>query len=59
MWAEVNGEMVNLGIIKKIEDKDRLLALPYGENAISYITIERQGGNTSPTVQNIVANISY
>jgi len=59
MWAEVNGEMVNLGIIKKIEDKDRLWALPYGENAISYITIERQGGNTSPTVQNIVANISY
>jgi hypothetical protein len=59
MWAEVNGEMVNLGIIKKIEDKDRLWPLPYGENAISYITIERQGGNTSPTVQNIVANISY
>ncbi|GGD44491.1 anti-sigma factor [Muriicola marianensis] len=59
MWAEVNGEMVNLGIMKKIEDKDKLLALPYGENAISYITIEPEGGNTSPTVQNIVANISY
>jgi hypothetical protein len=59
MWAEVNGEMVNLGIIKKIEDKDRLFALPYGENAISYITIEPMGGNESPTVQNIVANISY
>lgn len=59
MWAEVNGEMVNLGIIKKIEDKDKLLALPYGENAISYITIEPDGGNMSPTVQNIVANISY
>jgi hypothetical protein len=59
MWAEVNGEMVNLGIIKKIEDRDKLLALPYAENAISYITIEPNGGNTSPTVQNIVANISY
>ncbi len=59
MWAEVNGEMVNLGIIKQIEDKDKLLALPYGENAISYITIEPDGGNLSPTVQNIVANISY
>ena len=59
MWAEVNGEMVNLGIIKQIEDKDRFLALPYGENAISYITIEPNGGNESPTVQNIVANISY
>jgi len=59
MWAEVNGEMVNLGIIKKIEDRDRLLPLPYGENAISYITIEPTGGNNSPTVQNIVANINY
>jgi hypothetical protein len=59
MWAEVNGEMVNLGIIKQIENKDKLLALPYGENAISYITIEPDGGNASPTVQNIVANISY
>jgi hypothetical protein len=59
MWAEVNGEMVNLGIIKKIEDRDRLMPLPYGKNAISYITIEPMGGNVSPTVQNIVANIKY
>ncbi|NNE02449.1 MAG: anti-sigma factor [Eudoraea sp.] len=59
MWAEVNGEMVNLGIIKSINDKDKLLALPYAKNAISYITIEPEGGNNSPTVQNIVANINY
>jgi len=59
MWAEVNGEMVNLGIIKNINDKDKLLALPYAKNAISYITIEPEGGNNSPTVQNIVANINY
>jgi anti-sigma-K factor RskA len=59
MWAEVNGEMVNLGVIKDIEDKDKLLALPYGENAVSYITIEPKGGNNTPTVQNIVANINY
>ena len=59
MWAEVNGEMVNLGIIKNINDKDKLLALPYAKNAISYITIEPKGGNNSPTVQNIVANINY
>ncbi|MEZ2415907.1 anti-sigma factor domain-containing protein [Muriicola sp. E247] len=59
MWAEVNGDMVNLGIIKSIEDKDKLLPLPYGKNAIGYITIEPMGGNPSPTVQNIVANISY
>ncbi|WP_297706689.1 anti-sigma factor [uncultured Eudoraea sp.] len=59
MWAEVNGEMVNLGVIKNVDDKDRLRPLPYAENAIGYITIEPQGGNDTPTVQNIVANISY
>ncbi|UJH68119.1 anti-sigma factor domain-containing protein [Allomuricauda sp. SCSIO 65647] len=59
MWAEVNGELVNLGVIKQFGDKERLMALPYGEDAIGYITIEPQGGNQSPTVQNIVANIDY
>lgn len=59
MWAEVNGEMVNLGVIRNVDDKDRLRPLPYAENAVGYITIEPQGGNDTPTVQNIVANISY
>jgi hypothetical protein len=59
MWAEVNGEMVNLGILRDLEDKDRLLALPYGKNALGYITIEPKGGNTAPSVENIVANIKY
>ena len=59
MWTEVNGELVNLGVIKQIKDKDKLLALPYGEKAISYITVEPQGGNSSPSVEHIVANISY
>ncbi len=59
MWAEVNGEMVNLGVIRKVGDKDKLRALPYAENAVGYITIEPRGGNDTPTVQNIVANISY
>jgi anti-sigma-K factor RskA len=59
MWAEVNGEMVNLGIIKDVADKDKLRALPYADDAVSYITIEPKGGNDTPTVQNIVANIKY
>lgn len=59
MWAEVNGELVNLGVIKDLDNKDKLWAFPYAENAIGYITIEPKGGNTSPTVKNIVANISY
>lgn len=59
MWAEVNGELVNLGVIKQFDDKEKLLAMPYDESAVGYITIEPLGGNTSPTVQNIVANINY
>src|SRR5690606_35167744 len=59
MWAEVNGELVNLGVIKQFKDKEKLLALPYSDHAIGYITVEPQGGNSTPSVDNIVANISY
>ncbi|MEO1485373.1 MAG: anti-sigma factor [Bacteroidota bacterium] len=59
MWAEVNGELVNMGVIKQFDDKDKLLALPYADDGIGYITVEPKGGNVSPTVQNIVANIAY
>lgn len=59
MWAEVNGELVNLGVIKQFDEKDKLLALPYADKAVSYITVEPEGGNTSPSVDNIVANINY
>ena len=59
MWAEVNGELVNLGVIKQFDDKDKLLALPYADNAIGYITIEPEGGNTAPSVDNIVADIKF
>ncbi|WP_027077725.1 anti-sigma factor [Maribacter antarcticus] len=59
MWAEVNGEMLNLGIIEEATKSDNLLALPYAKNAVGYITIEPKGGNQNPTVENIVANIAY
>lgn len=59
MWAEVNGKMINLGVIKESSDKDNLLALPYAKNAVGYITIEPKGGNETPTVDNIVANIAF
>lgn len=59
MWAEVNGEMMNLGVINKVVNKDKLFALPYSEKAVGYITIEPQGGNAAPTVENIVANYAY
>lgn len=59
MWAEVNGEMLNLGILEQATGSDNLMALPYAKNAVGYITIEPKGGNENPTVENIVANISY
>ncbi|MDV7140957.1 anti-sigma factor [Maribacter sp. TH_r10] len=59
MWAEVNGEMINLGIIDEAAGKEKLLALPYADKAVSYITIEQKGGNQTPTVENIVAKIDY
>ncbi|WP_339841594.1 anti-sigma factor [uncultured Maribacter sp.] len=59
MWAEVNGKMINLGIIEEAGDQQKLMALPYAENAVGYITIEQKGGNHAPNVENIVANIAY
>jgi len=59
MWAEVNGEMVNLGIIQEADSQEKLLALPYSDNAVGYITIGPKGGNHSLTDENIVANITY
>jgi anti-sigma-K factor RskA len=59
MWAEVNGEMINLGVLEEAGDQQKLVALPYADNAVGYITIEPKGGNDVPSVDNIVANISY
>ncbi|MEY8848440.1 anti-sigma factor [Psychroserpens sp. XS_ASV72] len=55
MWADVNGEMINMGIIKTEEP---LLAMNYIENSESLnITIEPAGGSDHPTVSNLITNI--
>ena len=59
MWAEVNGELLSLGVMREIKDKDKLLALPYAENAMGYITIEPTGGKQTPSLDNIVAKMAY
>lgn len=59
MWAEVNGELVSLGIINEFDNAEQLLALPYADDAVSYITIEPKGGKLTPSVDKIVANIKY
>ncbi len=57
MWAEVDGKLVSLGVINDANDK--LLALPYDENAVSYnISIEPKGGANSASKENIISKIS-
>ncbi|WP_308990556.1 anti-sigma factor [Mariniflexile litorale] len=56
IWAELQGKMVSLGILT---DADRQLrAIPYTENALGLnITIEPKGGNTTASLDNMVAEI--
>lgn len=57
IWAEVQDKMVNLGILN--ETDRQLKAIPYTENALGLnITIEPKGGNTSATLDNLVAEIT-
>lgn len=55
MWADVDGEMISMGLLPT--DKD-LVALTYIEKAESLnITIEPKGGNDHPTVERLISNI--
>lgn len=55
MWADVKGEMINMGVIDKTK---AMLAMNYIANAESLnITIEPAGGNDHPTVSNLITNV--
>lgn len=55
MWADVEGEMINMGIIKKGKS---LLAMNYIDRAESLnITIEPAGGKDHPTVERLISNV--
>ncbi|WP_298498606.1 anti-sigma factor [uncultured Algibacter sp.] len=57
IWAELQGKMVNLGILDKADRK--LRSIPYMEDALALsITIEPKGGNTIASTKNSVAQIS-
>lgn len=57
IWAELQGKMVNLGILDKADRQ--LRNIPYMEDALALsITIEPKGGNAIASVQNSVAQIS-
>jgi len=51
MWADVEGVMINMGIIERNKE---MLAMNYIENAESLnITIEPSGGSDHPNVLNL------
>ena len=55
MWADVEGEMINMGLVKTDED---YIFLRYIDHAESLnITIEPAGGNDHPTVENLISNV--
>lgn len=54
LWADVAGEMIDMGVIQKGES---LLTMTYIDRAESFnITIEPFGGSDHPTVANLIAN---
>ncbi|MGB5818100.1 MAG: anti-sigma factor [Saonia sp.] len=55
MWADVEGEMIDMGILSEDEE---LVSLKYIDKAESFnITIEPAGGNDHPTVENLISNV--
>ncbi len=54
MWADVEGEMIDMGVIPK---EKGLIAMKYIEHAESVnITIEPAGGSDHPTVEQLISN---
>ncbi|MEM6514940.1 MAG: anti-sigma factor [Bacteroidota bacterium] len=55
MWADVDGEMIDMGVLKINEE---LVTMTYINNAESLnVTIEPAGGNDHPTVANLISNV--
>ncbi|NRA93726.1 MAG: anti-sigma factor [Psychroserpens sp.] len=55
MWADVEGEMINMGVI---DTKSPMLAMNYIDHSESLnITIEPAGGSDHPTVSQLITNI--
>lgn len=55
MWSDVDGEMINMGLLPTNEE---LVTLKYIEDAESLnITIEPAGGNDHPTVEQLISYV--
>ena len=57
IWADVEGEMISLGLLDYNSSKSEYVELQYLANAESLnITIEPAGGSSHPTVENLVVS---
>ena len=55
MWADVEGVMINMGVIP---ENEQMVELKYIDHAESLnITIEPAGGNDHPTVERLISNV--
>ena len=55
LWADVDGEMINMGLLPQAEE---YIPVRYIDKAESLnITIEPAGGSDHPTVENLISNI--
>ncbi|MEM7381884.1 MAG: anti-sigma factor [Bacteroidota bacterium] len=55
MWADVEGEMIDMGLVPT---NQQWITLKYIDHAESLnITIEPAGGNDHPTVENLISNV--
>ena len=56
LWADVEGVMINMGVIPKNET---MVTMEYIDHAESLnITIEPAGGNDHPTVEQLISNVA-
>ncbi|WP_339337758.1 MULTISPECIES: anti-sigma factor [unclassified Croceitalea] len=57
MWSDVDGEMIDMGVL---ETSEELITLKYIDKAESLnITIEPAGGNDHPTVENLISYVTF
>lgn len=55
MWADVEGEMINMGVIQADQE---MIAMKYIDHAESInITIEPKGGSDHPTVERLIGSV--
>ena len=57
VWADVNGQHKNMGLLKQVNNKKQLYSLPFISNCKGIvITLEKEGGSPHPSVDKMYAH---